>query len=138
MNVKRISHFRPANIVSVFICAATLVGCAALPATTPEDLVSQRAKARWEALLAGDIDGAYTYLAPSYRAVRDLKQYRATISGAVQWKAVEVVGVSCKQEACTARVRIDFVFPAAPGVYKSHYDEQWVVEDGSWWFYQKP
>lgn len=138
MNVKKRSYSRPVTLVSALLSVAAIGGCAALPSGSPEDLVRQRATARWEALISGDLDTAYGYLAPSYRAVRDLNQFRASISGAVQWKGINIVGVECKPEACSARVRIDYSAAGMAGLFNTHYDEQWVMEDGKWWLFQKP
>lgn len=127
---------------------ATLAGCAstsqsqASPDKSPEAVVRERAKARWDALIAGDTEKAYQFLQPSYRAVRNLNFYRGTIAGgAVQWKNAEVVGVECKTEVCSATIRIEYVpvaIKAAGGVLMNHFDEQWVSDQGAWWLYQRP
>lgn len=132
------TYSHPATLVSTLLIVSLLGGCAAMPSGSPEDLVRQRAKARWDALVSGDLNAAYGYLTPSYRAIRDFNQFRATLSGAVQWKGFEVVGVECKPEACSARVRIDYSAAGMTGLFNTHYDEQWVMEDGKWWFFQKP
>jgi hypothetical protein len=115
-----------------------LTGCAVLPVAAPEDVVRERAESRWQALIAGDIEKAYGFLAPSYRAVYDLPRYRTMIGNAAQHQGAKVVGVECKPEVCTAKIRIEYTVPKFSGVYSTHYDEQWIVEQGGWWVYVKP
>lgn len=115
-----------------------LGGCAALPVAAPEDVVRERAEARWQALVAGDVEKAYGFLAPSYRALYDLQRYRTMIGGGAQHQGAKVIGVECKPEVCTAKIRIDYTVPKFAGVFNTHYDEQWIAEQGGWWFYVKP
>ena len=71
---------------AVLLAAGLLAGCAntTAPATptaaaTPaaaEDIVSQRAQQRVDLLAVGKYDQAYVYLAPSYRALNSVENYR--------------------------------------------------------------
>ncbi len=131
---------RARNFVLALLGASALTGCATVALDTPEDLVRQRAQARWQALVAGDFEGAYRYLPPSYRTLHDLKYYRGTINSMVERKSADVVRVECKPEVCLATVRIDAVFAGAMAgqrTLSTHYEEKWVMEDGGWWYYQK-
>ena len=56
-------------------CALLLVsGCATV--VPDEDLVEQRAMARWNALLSDDLAGAYEYLSPAFRSSVTSVQYQ--------------------------------------------------------------
>jgi hypothetical protein len=128
------------NLVLALIGASTLAGCATFAPVPPEKLVQERAQARWQALIAGDFEGAYNYLPPSYRALHDLKYYRGTINNAVERKGAEVIRAECKTDVCLATVRVDAVFAGAMGGHRTlstHYEEKWVSEDGGWWYYEK-
>jgi hypothetical protein len=126
-----------AIVTGVLAASVFVSGCATVVPDSPERTVRERAQARWTALLAGDIDAAYSYLPPSYRAIHDIKYYRGTINNVVERKAAEVVSVECKAEVCTAKVRIDAVFaPMANALIKTFADEKWIVEDGAWWHFQ--
>jgi hypothetical protein len=137
MKVQRKISWLPALLGFV-----VLAGCAGTQVQdSPEDIVRQRATARWQALIAGDVEKAYQFLQPAYRAVRDLKFYRGTIAGgAAQWKDVDVIGVECKADACSARIRIGYVLLGkrySEGL-ATHYDEKWISEKGDWWLYERP
>ena len=133
-------RLRTGSFVSMLLCALAVAACATVPADTPENIVQHRAKARWDALIAGDIEAAYGYLPPSYRALHDFKQYRNSIGGTVQRKAAEVVRVECQPDVCAATIRIEAVvapFVTASRTVTTHFEEKWIPEDGDWWVYQK-
>ena len=101
------------------------------------------AGAQRQTLAGGDLPNglpAYTFLAPSYRKLVGVERYESSFGTAVAWKSVEVVGVSCEPEKCTARVKIESQ-PVVPTLFKgtitTHVDEEWLLEDGQWWLYQK-
>lgn len=127
-----------------------LAGCAGMGAQpqSAAEIVKQRAQSRWNAMLAGDLETAYSFAAPSYRAVADLQRFRSRYGGGVSKTAVEVVSVDCGEKAslCTARIRMDFTAPLLLGrepaqigkVESTHLDERWIMEEGTWWLYLEP
>ncbi|WP_156391490.1 hypothetical protein [Acidovorax sp. Root70] len=117
-----------------------LSGCAAVAPQSPEKAVENRAAARWQALIAGDIQKAYTFTAPSYRAVTSFERYSSGIGGAATWVNAEVVRVECATEKCTAVVKIEakpILAKPYNGTITTGVDETWLLEDGQWWLYQK-
>jgi hypothetical protein len=115
-------------------------GCASLSPAKPEEVVRDRAQARWNALIAGEWDKAYSYMTPSYRAVVEQKRYPSRFSGSVSWLAAEVVRVDCAEQSCTVRMKVTFrpVLGGRPGSAASTgFDETWVFEDGQWWMFEK-
>ncbi len=121
---------------------STLVACANLGGTAaPENVVRQRATERWQALVAGDMNQAYGYNAPSFRAVVSSDGFRKRFGNAGTWVGAEVVAVNCPDAAkCMATVRIDFkpAFSRRSGdKISTHADETWVLEDGQWWLFQR-
>ena len=131
-------------LMSALLGVLLLGGCASpRMQDSPENIVRQRAKARWDALIAGDTEKAYQFHQPAYRAVRDLKFYQASVSPrAAQWKGVEVIGVECKADVCSAKIRIEFMVVKGMGsrgaAFDTHFDEQWIMEKGIWWLYERP
>lgn len=128
-------------------CAAlVLAGCAGLPsmASKPEDIVRERAAARWKAQIARDWDTSYSFFAPSYRAMVSLNRYRSSFGSAAAWTGVEVASVACEADVCTARIKVDFraampstgSLPGRPQVMSTYLNERWVREDGQWWLFQ--
>ena len=129
-----------AALATATLAASLLAGCAAFGAATPEHAVQERSAERWKALIAGDFNKAYGYMAPSYRAVTSLERYSSSIGGVATWVGAEVIRVECATEKCTARVNIE-AKPAATMHFKANIttgvDETWLLEDGQWWLFQK-
>ena len=141
MQANPVSPFRRRTALASLVVAGALAlaGCAALQPKTPEEIVTQRVEARWDALIKGDFPKAWTYTQPAYRAIVKQADYRRTFGFAGQWRGVQVHKVSCEAERCKARIRLTtrvltppFQGQEVAGVI----DETWVREDGNWWYYQ--
>ena len=129
-----------AALAAATLAASLLAGCAAFGVATPERTVQERSAERWKALIAGDFNKAYGYMAPSYRAVTSLERYRSSIGGVAAWVGAEVIRVECATDKCIARVKIE-AKPTALMHFKANIntgvDETWLLEDGQWWLFQK-
>lgn len=120
---------------------AGLTACANIHGGSPEDRVRDRATERWQALVAYQMEKAYAYTTPAYRAVISFERDRARYGSAAQWVGAEVVRVTCEPAKCTARVRID-ARPTIPGIGRkttltTHADEIWLLVDGQWWLHRE-
>lgn len=90
-------------------------------------------------MLSRDFAQAYTFAAPSFRAIVPANAYQNRFGSAVIWLGAEVVRVECPEaEKCNARLRLDFrSVPGRAGEKTSaHIDETWIKEDGQWWIHQ--
>jgi len=128
-----------ARLLLLAAAALWLAGCAALSPKTPEQAVSERCQQRWEALLSGDFDKAWTYTQPGYRAIIKQRDYYKRFGGAGQWKGMRVYAAHCQADRCTIRVALTSTATAPPFIGREitgGVDETWVREDGQWWFYQ--
>lgn len=123
---------------------ALLAACAGgtRKASTPEEIIAQRAAKRWEAALAADWKTAYRYLTPGYRKVVSLADYEANAKARnVKWRSARVDEVQCDpdiRERCVAFVSIDFeVIGGVRGVPElassMQLRENWLLEDGNWY-----
>jgi hypothetical protein len=131
---------RRLSLSALLATGALLAACASLQ-TKPEDAVTERANARWQALLKGDMAKAYTFSSPGFRAVVNLDGFRARTGIAGRWHSAQVVNVTCDTpERCKAVIKLEFS-TLMPGFYKdrmvTHIDETWLLEDGQWWMFQK-
>lgn len=131
---------RRLSLLALVAAGALLAACASLQ-TKPEDAVTERANARWQALLKGDMAKAYAYSAPGFRAVVDLEGFRGRTGIAGRWLGAQVANVSCDTpERCKAVIKLEFA-TLMPGFSKdrmtTHIDETWLLEDGQWWIFQK-
>lgn len=131
------------SLLAASVCTLLLVGCAtqqvAPSVLSPEERVAERANQRWQAVLAGDVEKAYSFVAPAYREIVDLQGFRATFGSAANRVAAQVVATSCEQEVCDVTVRVDFVPPLRPrtDVINTHLNERWVLVDNEWWLHQR-
>jgi len=126
----------------VVLLAIFLAGCAGLTgkSKTPEQLVAERAQARWDALLAGQWERAYSFATPAYREVVDTEGFRRRLGGQATWLGASVRKVACQADACEVTVRLKFrsLLPPRTDELETDYKERWLLEGGNWWIYLKP
>lgn len=112
-------------------CASGLSGQSA---ATPEAAVSARAQERWDALLAGDVDKAYTYISPAGRIGMTLAIYRGRVNPQY-WRKIKVKEAVCKPEVCEVVLDLDFSVDGM--ALKTLVNETWIFDSGKWWFVYK-
>jgi len=130
-----------------FATLTALSGCATLQ---PEDsekwresqrpVLIERAEARWNALIKGDIEKAYTFTTPDYRAVVSAQQYRGKYGRVADWRVARVVNVSYDVPTVAA-VSVEVTYrvgiPGAGGELietKKSISEKWIYKDREWWY----
>ena len=105
-----------------------------------DPVVVERAKARWEAVLARDAETAYTYYSPGYRSTTSVVDYMfKERSRRVKWVSAEYVSHNCTENACKITFKTGFkVNKALPGMdeYTGYddFEESWVRTQDEWWF----
>ena len=116
--------------------AATLAGCASLSvdstAAQKQKVVAERAQARWNLLLKGDVDGAYQFLSAGSKGATSLASYKAKIKPGM-WRAAKVDKIDCEREICKVMMLITYDSKLIKGI-ETPFDENWVIEDGSAWY----
>jgi len=124
------------------VAALVTAGCAAFQPETPEEIVTRRAQERWQALIKGDFDKAYSYTQPGYRAVVSPENYAKTLSaGRGMWKEVQIFKTECEADRCTVNLQLTSKnvvprFARAIPELKGFLNETWIKDQGQWWFYQ--
>ena len=117
-----------------------LAACAGMPAQPPEEIVEQRAQARWDAMLAGDYEAAHAFATPGHRSATSASDLEIEMrTRQVQYVSAEAVGASCEASVCEARVKLEYkvVKPVRglPEWQSSGVDEEkWILTDGQWWY----
>ena len=132
------------------LAAAVVAGCAAmgggLTKETPPEVkaasVKERSSARWEALIRGDKDAAYTYLSPGTRQMMTLDQYRARPQ-VITFTAAQVEKVDCDAETCSVGLNVTYDYLPVKGTTRAkgvttYVQETWVLENGQLWFAWRP
>ena len=112
-----------------------LTACAATTtAKTNEEVVAERAQAKWTAIVAGDYQAAYQYMSPSSRTVISEQAYRNSMKPGFH-KGAKVVGVKCESaDICEVRLEIEYEY--AGSRVKAGLPEKWIKQDGNWWYPQ--
>ncbi len=132
------SDFLKKPLLIMGLWLTLLGGCALNTPKTPEAIVAQRAQARWDALIKGDLETAYRYLSPGYRQVKSFERYKRGIFGVGIWQGAKVDKVVCEQpDVCkvTVMVTTRLVLPrvGAPMESTTPVYERWIRDDQGWW-----
>ena len=119
------------GLAAFVVAASLLAGCAGLVPKAPEEAVKERAQARWDALVKGDLPAAYEYFSPGSREGFSLQSYENTIRKGF-WKKAEVKQVKCESsERCQATIGIEYEFQGRRT--PTGLQESWIKEGGKWW-----
>jgi hypothetical protein len=118
------------------LLALGLAGCAGISVDSSpqakQRLVAERAQARWQVLLKGDVEGAYQFLSAGSKAVTSLDVYKAKIRPGM-WREAKVDKVECEAEICKVSMQITYDTRRMRGI-QTPLDESWIIENGSAWY----
>jgi len=123
-------------LVSAALCAAcaTTIGGGG-------DAVVDRAKMRWQALLTGDFQSAYSYYSPGYRSSKTVGDFELSMKlRKVQFRDAEYLEHECEGDSCTLKFNVKYhISSPVPGLdtweSKTVLDERWVRTQGQWWYF---
>lgn len=117
-----------------------LSGCVGLFTKKPaEEQVRERAQAWADALLEGDLQGAYRYTSPSYRSYASVGAYHARVQGTARWDKAEVETVECPTEhLCEVTFLLEYPGLRGDGTVRRSRSYKWVESQGGWWIYVAP
>jgi hypothetical protein len=125
------------GLVAVLAAGCASIGAGSRPA---EEVVQERAQARWNALVKRDWATAYSYLTPGYRAVVPQERYASQFVGPVKWTGAEAREVKCEEKRCVVQVEIFFRLQVKGHRNRdssTHVEETWVLEDRQWFKFEK-
>jgi hypothetical protein len=120
------------------VATMALGGCAVFGINKDSDpaakqkVVAQRAEARWQSLIKGDLDAAYAYLSEGSKATTPLDVYKAKIRPGM-WRQAKVEKVECEAEVCKVEMQITFDHKLMKGI-QTPLNESWIIEKGSAWY----
>ena len=127
--------------VVIAAAAIALSGCAGMAGfginkdSDPEakqKVVAERAQARWQSLIKGDLDAAYAYLSAGSKATTPLDVYKARIRPGL-WRQAKVEKVECEAEVCKVELQITLDHKLMKGI-QTPLNESWIIEKGSAWY----
>lgn len=126
---------------------SALPGCATLEPEESEKwresqrpVLKARAEARWDALIKGDIEKAYLYTTPEYRAVVNPQQYKGKYGRVLDWRGARVVDISYDVPtvaAVSVEVTYRIGLPGAGGEVietQKAISEKWIYKNREWWY----
>jgi len=122
---------------AICLAAAGIAACAGMVSPDSSDeqkqkVVAERAQARWDSLIKGDLGGAYEYLSSGSKAAMPLDLYKAKTKAGL-WRQAKVGMVDCKAEVCKVTMLITYDAKRIKGV-ETPMDETWIIEKGSAWY----
>lgn len=128
-------------LLSILISAGCAAPASRVAGAESRDLravLTERAEARWAALIQADFARAYEFESPAYRDVHTLRMFVSQFGGAVGWTAAKVLGITADAsgEAASVKVLISYqAMDAGGGVMDGQrpVDERWVRTGGEWW-----
>lgn len=134
-----------AGLASIMLFA--LPGCATLQPDDSEKwrasqrpVLKVRAEARWDALIKGDIENAYLYRTPEYRAVVNPQQYKGKYGRVLNWLGARVVDISYDMPT-VATVSVEVTYRVdLPGTGGKLIEttkatsEKWIYKNREWWY----
>ena len=120
----------------VAVLAVVTAACATLSPTSPTEekvkVVTERAAARWKAVIARDFEAAYQFMSPASRATVTPAGFR-TIASRLNYRAAEVKEVTCEAQACKVKLQITYDAAMMQGV-RTLLEESWVIDKGQAWY----
>ena len=136
---------RHAALVCMVLALLLSTGCAINRGLSDADRthILERAELRWAALEQRDFSSAYTFTTPAYRGVFSESMYRQKFSYMVDWEltSVEILNYDAGAAVASVAVRVmsrpvkqTSAASAAIGSVPTRFVEQWILEDGEWWF----
>jgi len=124
------------SVLVVAACATPPAGpgtaSQAQSAEAPQAMVTARAKARWDAIVKGDLDTAYGYMSPASRQVTTLEKYKASVRRDA-FREAKIDNVACEADACMVRLMVTYDHPRMKGI-TTPILESWIIEGGQAWY----
>ena len=129
------SFWRIGSRVAAVVLVAVSASCATVETRRPEDAVKEKAQARWNALVQGDVKAAYEYFSPGSRATLSLIDFTNGIRIGF-WKKVVVDKVECGgPDSCEVFTTIEYDHRGMR--IKTPHRETWIREGTNWWFLRR-
>ena len=131
-----VSLCRTITLAMVFALGAS--GCAIMDSfQDPQQRVTKRAQQHLDALMAGDMEKAFSFLSPAFRETTTWQRYSTKYAGVANWREATVERVDCEIDRCDVAVAIRYVL-VRPKVENTRFiDEVWIEVGGQWYIYAR-
>jgi hypothetical protein len=116
--------------------ALLATGCATLGADSPSSektrAVTERSRARGQAIINRDFDAAYDYLSPASRATVTRARFKAAASR-LDYRRADIKGATCEKTRCEVEMDLTYDTAMMKGI-RTPLKEAWVIDQGNVWF----
>jgi hypothetical protein len=128
------------------VLVGAISGCATTPGTgtltneSPPEVkravLTERINARWDALIKGDMDKAYTFMSQASKDAYPLDVYKNKVKPGM-WRSVKIDSIDCDATVCWAKMVLTYDHRTMKGVV-TPFTESWIIEKGNAWFIFQP
>jgi hypothetical protein len=122
---------------SVAVLLMALAGCASVgglsndsPPEAKQAAVAERAKARWAAMIDGNLDLAYTFLSPASKGIVSLASFKQ--QARTGYREAKVEKVECDGATCNVKMFVIYDHRLMKGI-GTPLEERWVIDEGQAW-----
>jgi hypothetical protein len=118
--------------------ALVLSACSERQSSSPEQVegvVRERAQAWADALIAGDLEGAYALTSPNYRQIATSGAYHARVAGSAGWDKAQVDEIQCSDIVCKVKYLVEYRVDHMKVDVRRPLDYKWVEFEGEWYLY---
>ncbi len=118
-----------------------LSACATTTGT--KQSIEERAMARWDTLLSGDLAGAYEFLSPGFRSSVPSAQYQKSLFlNRVEWTHARYIESECGETTCKVSILLAYTLRGGlPGVSSfegsDRVEESWILSGKNWYLVPK-
>ena len=123
--------------LGVAVILMALVGCASVgglskdsPPEVKQAAVAERAKARWAAMINGNLDQAYTFLSPASKGIVSLASFKQ--QARTGYREAKVDNVACDGAICKVKMFVIYDHKLMKGI-GTPLEERWVIDEGQAW-----
>lgn len=116
----------------------TLTACSTFAPKSDSEQVEARSQQRLDLLMDGEVDQAYAFMTPGYRAANPVARFRADFAaGASRFIDAKVRSSTCEEDVCTVMTAITYNHVSSiggkPMPIERVTQERWIRVDGQWW-----
>jgi len=126
------------NLLIIVAAIAVLAACS--DNRTPEEIVADRAQARWDAMVEGDFEKVWEFFSPGFRDQSSRSVFAVDYARRpMRWDSARVVSVDCQDRRCETETEVSYTVTGGPGTLAGmqntrSVDNVWIEIDGQWWY----
>ena len=126
------------SLLIVIAAMALLAACG--DNRPPEEIVAERAQARWDAMVDRDFEKVWEFYSPGFREQSSKSAFAADYARRpMRWDSARVVSVDCQERRCETEFEVSYTVTGGPGTLAGmentrSVDNVWIEIDGQWWY----